>query len=139
MKLSMAIFPWKEDYSIQIEKIDEQHKKLVSYVNQLYEAMMNGNSHAVIAEILDGLVVYTVQHFRTEEQLMISHGYSDYLLHKKQHKELMDEVKFFIEKYNKGEVKLSIELADFLKKWLINHIASSDKIMGNYLKDKITQ
>lgn len=132
----MALFPWKDEYAIHIEKIDEQHKLLVGYVNQLYEAMKNGNSQEVMSEILEGLVIYTVQHFRTEEQLMLSHAYSDYKLHKKQHQELEKQVKIFIDKYRNNQAKVSIELADFLKNWLINHIGSSDKIMGNYLRDK---
>lgn len=132
----MAIIPWKEEYALHIAKIDEQHKKLVGYINQLYEAMLNGTSDEVVAEILEGLTVYTINHFRTEEQLMFSCGYSDYHLHKKQHEELIEQVNFFKNKLLGSSYTVSIELAEFLKKWLINHIAASDKIMGKYLKEK---
>jgi hemerythrin len=131
--LVMMLFPWKDEYAINIKKIDEQHKKLVGYVNQLYQTMKSGNSNEVIGDILDGLVIYTVHHFQTEEKLMFKHGYSDYEYHKKQHEELEKKVKNFVEKYKKNEARLPIELADFLKNWLINHIGSSDKIMGKYL------
>jgi hemerythrin len=132
----MAIIPWKEEYSIHISKIDDQHKKLVALINQLYEAMLNGNSKEAIAEILESLTIYTVNHFRTEEQLMFSCGYSDYQLHKKQHEELIEQVNTFKKKYSGETPRISIELAEFLKKWLISHIAASDKIMGKYLNEK---
>ena len=132
----MAVIPWTDKYSVRIEKIDEQHKKLVSYINQLYEAMLNKNKEQVIIEILDGLTIYTVHHFRTEEQLMITHSYSDYNLHKKQHEELEKKVTAFKESLLKGDRQIAIELAQFLKSWLINHIASSDQILGKYLKTK---
>jgi hemerythrin len=132
----MAIIPWKEEYSVHIAKIDEQHKKLIGFINQLYDAMQNGNSEEAVAEILEGLTVYTVNHFRIEEQLMFSHGYSDYQLHKKQHEKLLEQVKSFKNTFTDENPIISIELAEFLKKWLISHIAASDKIMGNYLNEK---
>jgi hemerythrin len=132
----MAIIPWKEEYSVKIEKIDEQHKKLVGYINQLYDAMLIGNGEEAVAEILEGLTIYTIHHFRTEEQLMFSNGYSNYQLHKKQHEELEKQVIDFKNKLNNTNPSIVTELAIFLKSWLITHIAASDKIMGNYLKGK---
>jgi hemerythrin len=132
----MAIIPWKEEYAINIAKIDEQHQKLVGYINQLYDAMLIGNGEEAVGEILEGLTIYTVNHFRTEERLMFTHGYSDYQLHKTQHDELEMQVLDFRNKTVDGNPRIVIELAEFLKKWLINHIAASDKIMGRYLKGK---
>jgi hemerythrin len=132
----MAIIPWKEEYALNIAKIDEQHQKLVGYINQLYDAMLIGNGEEAVGEILEGLTIYTVNHFRTEERLMFTHGYSDYQLHKTQHDELEMQVLDFRNKTVDGNPRIVIELAEFLKKWLINHIAASDKIMGRYLKGK---
>jgi len=38
----MAILPWNDSYSVNIEKIDSQHKVLIDYLNRLYEAMLEG-------------------------------------------------------------------------------------------------
>jgi hemerythrin len=132
----MAIIHWKEEYSINIPKIDEQHKKLVGYINQLYDAMLIGNGEEAVAEIIEGLIIYTVHHFRTEEQIMFSNGYSDYLVHKAQHEELEKQVLAFKEKLRDQNPRIITELAGFLKNWLINHIAASDKILGRYLNEK---
>jgi hemerythrin len=132
----MAIIPWKEEYTINIPKIDEQHKKLVGYINQLYDAMLIGNGEKEVAEILEGLTVYTVYHFRTEEQLMFGNSYPDYHQHKAQHDELEKQVSAFKDKYNERNPRIITELAGFLKNWLISHIAASDKIMGRYLNGK---
>ena len=40
----MSFFEWKEDYSVEIKKIDTQHEKLVGYLNELYESMKAGDT-----------------------------------------------------------------------------------------------
>jgi hemerythrin len=131
----MEIIPWIDDYTTTIGKIDEQHKKLVNYINRLYTAMHNKRTHVEIEEILEGLTVYTIQHFRHEEQLMFTYSYADYYRHKDQHTSFLHKVIDFKVKYKEGDENLGTELAVFLKKWLINHIAGSDKIMCKYLND----
>ncbi len=36
----MPLIPWSDQYSLMIDSIDNQHKKLVGFINQLHEAMM---------------------------------------------------------------------------------------------------
>ena len=38
----MALIDWSPALSINIEKFDDQHKKLVAMVNELHDAMKNG-------------------------------------------------------------------------------------------------
>ena len=66
----MAFFDWKENYSVGIAKLDDQHKKLVSFLNDLYSAMKAGKGTDVLDEVLKGMVAYTKTHFVTEENLM---------------------------------------------------------------------
>jgi hemerythrin len=37
----MALFDWKETYSVGVKEIDNQHKMLVGTLNELFEAMRN--------------------------------------------------------------------------------------------------
>lgn len=131
----MTILPWTEQYSVEIKKIDNQHKVLLDYLNSLYEAMLLGKDNDILSEIFDGMTIYTVTHFRTEEQLMFTTGYSDYAVHKLEHQELIRQLKELRLRFNSGEPKVMIELTTFLKNWLVNHISGSDKIMGKYLID----
>ena len=74
----MSFIKWSEDYSVGIEKIDMQHKKLVSYINELHDAMKDGQSNSVIGDILNKLVKYTKEHFSTEEEYMQKYNYKKY-------------------------------------------------------------
>jgi len=61
--------------SVNIQSIDEQHKKLVALVNNLNDAMSSGKGQLIMGKILDDLVAYTKTHFATEERLMTTHTY----------------------------------------------------------------
>ena len=71
----MAYFPWKPEYSVGIEKFDRQHKVLVHFLNELYEALQAGQGRKALAHVLNGLIVYTNTHFAAEEKLMERYGY----------------------------------------------------------------
>ena len=42
----MALFGWKSEYSVGIEKFDRQHRLLVGYINALYEALRAGRGRS---------------------------------------------------------------------------------------------
>ena len=58
----MSFFEWKDDYSVGIDKIDKQHRKLVGYLNELYESMKAGKGKGTLGAVLKGLVEYTKNH-----------------------------------------------------------------------------
>ncbi|MEA1890408.1 MAG: hemerythrin domain-containing protein, partial [Pseudomonadota bacterium] len=63
-------FTWKEEYSVGIDSIDQQHKKLLSLINQLQTAVDYSTGKEFEREALDELVTYTKDHFSYEEGLM---------------------------------------------------------------------
>jgi hemerythrin len=65
----MALFDWKEDYSVGVASIDDQHKRLIAWINRLHEAMTAGAAGNVMEQTLADLIDYTVYHFATEEKL----------------------------------------------------------------------
>lgn len=132
----MAFFEWKEDYSVGIKKIDEQHKKLVTYLNDLYEAMKSGKGKEALDGILNGLVHYTKDHFTTEESLMKLYDYPEYEAHKQKHDKMAEHVVKLKHKVDSGEISSPRQIADFLKEWLAKHILSTDQQYGPYLNQK---
>jgi hemerythrin len=43
----MAFFKWKNDYCVEIVKINDQHKALVGFLNDLFEAMKSGKGKTI--------------------------------------------------------------------------------------------
>ena len=132
----MTYFAWNEKYSVHIREIDEQHKKLVSLVNELFEAMQAGKGKDVLGKVLSGLVTYTKSHFATEERLMRDHGYDEYLVHKQVHDSLTKKVLELNAQFQSGQTALTIQVSNFLKDWLTNHILGTDKKYSALLNRK---
>ncbi|MFN4132358.1 MAG: bacteriohemerythrin [Caldimicrobium sp.] len=118
----------KKKLATGVKEADEQHKKLVNLVNDLYNAMKQGKGREVIDKTLDELVKYAGYHFNTEETLMTKYGYPELANHKREHENFKAKIKEFMDKKAKGEATLSIEVMNFFKEWLVKHIMGTDKI-----------
>lgn len=71
----MSLFAWNEKYSVNIQEIDDQHKRLIGLVSQLHGAMQQGKGKEVMDKILKELIQYTRTHFAAEERIMKVNGY----------------------------------------------------------------
>jgi hemerythrin-like metal-binding protein len=130
------LFPWSDTFSVQIGIIDMQHKNLVNIVNELHLSMVTGHGREHLGKILANLIKYTQVHFKTEENLMFSHQYPEYVKHKAEHDNLTATALDLQGKFQRSEVGLTIEVMDFLKDWLTKHIMGSDKKYGPFLNSK---
>jgi len=131
----MAFVEWDEMYSVRIEEIDNQHKRIFDYINQLHDAMKAGSDMAAMEKILDGLVDYTVNHFSQEEGKMRNSAYPDFDGHKKLHTKLLNDVGGYVEQVKQGKMSVGVELMSFLTRWLQEHILKVDKGYSQYLID----
>lgn len=132
----MALVEWKSIYETKVSEVDAQHKKLVSIVNELHAAMTMGKGKEILSNVFNELVEYTLYHFSTEEKYFDQYAYPEADLHKKQHKDLVEQVATLKSKYEAGEKVLTLEVMNFLRDWLHDHIIGSDKLFGPYLKSK---
>jgi hemerythrin len=132
----MSLFEWNERFSVHIGEVDNQHRKLMEILNRLFDAMKAGKGRGVLDNVLRDLMDYTVYHFGTEERLMSEFNYHAYPMHKNEHIAFTKRVFEFEREFSAGRLSLSLELFDFLKEWLVEHIAKSDMSLGGYLQTK---
>ncbi|OFY84230.1 MAG: hypothetical protein A3F72_14485 [Bacteroidetes bacterium RIFCSPLOWO2_12_FULL_35_15] len=123
----MELLKWTDDYSVGIVIIDYQHKRLVMLINKLYDSMLEGKTMESITEIFEGLEDYIKNHFETEESFFKEFNYEDMKTHIKEHKVFVDQISQLKKDYLSGKNTVSVELLDFLKNWLSEHILGSDK------------
>lgn len=133
----MALVVWSEKLSVGVRSIDDQHKKLVTLVNQLHDGMIAGKGKEVVGPVLKGLIDYTATHFKYEEDIFARIGYGDAAAHKKEHDDLVRRVKEIQQVYDqKGPSVLTIQVMNFLKEWLTAHILGSDQKYAPFLLSK---
>ncbi len=132
----MPYMTWAPSMSVGVAQFDEEHRRLIEFINQLHDAMGQGKALAALGPILTGLIAYTKFHFANEERLMAEHGYLGLPAHKREHDALTKRVIAILESYEAGNVSLSIEVDNFLSTWLQHHIGDIDKSYGAFFKAK---
>jgi len=126
---------WKDSLSVGVNSIDEQHKKLVNFLNRMFSALKMGKGEAVIEEIMSELLEYTQYHFSHEEKLMFKFAYEKREEHIGLHKKLIERALNFAGKVKSSkDTKVILETLDFLKEWLINHIGHEDMKYREFFK-----
>jgi len=124
----MAYLEWSKDLDTHIDIIDQQHKRIVHYINDLHEAQQAQDRHK-IGDVIDELVDYTVSHFAFEESLMEQAEYPFLVPHQKVHGLFVKKINKFVGRFSEGE-DVADELLIMLQKWLVNHIRNED---GDYV------
>ena len=129
----MPLIEWNESLELGVRSVDRQHQRLVRYINLLDEAIKEGKQSEVLGSILEKLIEYTESHFSYEERLFDVHKYPGEKKHVKLHTELIEKVHNFQENFKNSKDDISLELMDFLKSWLVDHILIEDKKYAPYL------
>ena len=52
----MSLIKWNNSYSVNVTKIDQEHKKLFTMINELTDAMKAGQSKDVLGKFLNWLI-----------------------------------------------------------------------------------
>jgi hemerythrin-like metal-binding protein len=130
--MTMDFAQWTENLSVDIEIIDEQHKKLIAMLNEVAMGIYNNTSD--LKEILKGLKEYTEVHFGEEEELFRKSEYPDIQKHLKEHKYFIGKLAEFERDSLQNDVSVSLNLLQFLKDWLFYHIEIIDESYAPYVK-----
>lgn len=130
----MSIFSWNSSFEIGIDKIDEQHKNLVNIISNLFESMKVGLGYKQVEKTINDLKDYSIIHFTDEENFMMEINFPNFIEHKEAHKYFTDKVDDFANKYKNQEIALSLQILDFLKNWLTNHILTADQEIAQFIE-----
>lgn len=123
----MDYFQWSDALSVGNALIDQDHKELVTLVNELHQAVQEGKSSETLGHILQALFTYTQEHFQREELLMEHIKYADMDAHLDQHQKLIDQVVVLQDAFERGRVEVANNTAELLRYWLTHHIMRTDK------------
>jgi len=139
----MAKIVWSKRYSVNVAKLDNQHRRIAELVNVINERINAREDSKGIVEDFTGLIEFTKGHFETEEALMKKLDYSDTKKHKKEHKELVNLLRDVRKQFRKEAKSLGDFDYDVAKDWLAIHrdwfsvhLAHSDKEFGAFLNKK---
>ncbi len=127
---------WKPEYSVGIQSIDEQHIKLLNLINNVRAAVLCDTGPDFERGSLEDLIDYTQVHLKYEEELMRTHDFFDYEAHKGQHDRMVSQVNNYVKRYGVDGSVILPEVADYLQRWLVQHIQGTDRKLCEYLHAK---
>lgn len=117
---------WREEYSVNIQRMDTHHKNMFVRANALLAAISQHQPREQVVEALFSLLSYSRYHFNEEELLMERYGYADIEAHRLRHEKLM-EMADRLRQYMEGGLLTDRELATYLRDWVVNHVLAEDR------------
>jgi hemerythrin len=122
---------WKEEYSVGIVEIDDQHKGILEYFTLIENAIESRESWSDVFFKLEQLRSHAHFHFSVEESLMRLHGYPKLADHAELHKH-------FITKLDQLQMttlsrQVTIDTIVYLRKWYADHMKGADKDYAQFI------
>ncbi|WP_010663304.1 bacteriohemerythrin [Marinilabilia salmonicolor] len=121
------LIKWTEDLSVGHETLNQEHQKWIAILNDFYQGLADGSSKEKLTGLIKGLLDYAKVHFSNEEEYMRSIHFPGLERHQQEHGEFIEKATEFYEKFSTGKMLLSIEVTNFIKNWISNHIKAEDK------------
>jgi hemerythrin len=133
----MEPIQWSEKFSVGVEKLDEQHKRIIGMFNRLVSTpeALDANSEA-ISEILTAMTSYALEHFKTEEALMKKHGFPDFEEHRQEHVTYRKKAIDFSTAAGLGVESTPQILVAYLSDWWTHHILEEDMKYKSFFAKK---
>ena len=129
-------FSWKNEYSVGIDAIDQQHRLLINMINDLYMAIHENKTSEVTDVFFDRLEDYVKVHFATEKRMMDEADYNGRCAHLQKHDEFIAKVAEMKSKHSRGHLSGLSSVVVYLRDWLNDHICKTDSAMAQVLKEK---
>jgi hemerythrin-like metal-binding protein len=132
----MEFFKWKDQFSVKIPEMDQQHQKFFNLLNKvhLYNETQERDPE-FLNELFRDLFAYVLTHFDDEEKLLEQTGFPGLELQKKQHQHFRDQLVKLREQYINSQATIPQSVLTFMRDWFMNHVLEFDKEYGKYFKN----
>lgn len=130
----MTIIQWKRSLSVGIQEIDEQHKKLLGYLNDLYDALQKRKEKQILEPIFHNLEEYARYHFELEESYFKKFNYPEKEEHIKEHEYYIRRLAELKRQIHNNTAYME-DLFLFLAEWLMHHIREVDHKYSDFFHE----
>ena len=129
-------YRWKEEYTVNIGIIDEQHKKFLEIINEL-KIIINENTCKKNVSGVFFQLAYLIDHYFIKEEIYFKDlKYPKFDQHKSEHNQFIERIIQFQKDVQNDKPNLCLEIYQYLESWFDEHILKYDKEAVDYLKSK---
>ena len=134
----MSSITWSDGLAVGHHIIDEQHKRIFEYLEEIDHAIKTRNADEV-EHVIKSLIDYAISHNTFEESLMAKAGYPMLEAHHQVHEAFKARAHAYHERLGKGEetFRVAKEVRTDIGLWLTNHIKRDDKHYVSFVKRNI--
>lgn len=129
----MPFIEWMNSFSLGVKQFDDHHKQLLGLLNTVYDDFTTQAPVEKVGVVLDELIDYAVYHFAAEELWMMEHSYPELDMHREEHERFSKTVMDMRQDHHTGNFIMSLEVLEFLRKWLTDHILKTDAKYGRFI------
>lgn len=123
----MPLLSWKDEYSVNVEELDDHHKQLIKILNGLYDECLQVDNDKCVSLKLDELLAYASYHFEAEEKYMREIQYFEIDDHIEKHNGFTFKITEMKHIPREDQLELTKDLIIYLGKWLLRHVLEEDK------------
>jgi hemerythrin len=135
----MNKFIWKEEYSVGIPSIDEQHRHFFGITNEIIDlGEKSAASREELQGVADQLGDYALYHLKTEEDYFDKVAYPEAPQHVDAHNLYRQKIADYLARVDNPATDLTglaEELAAYSVSWLSEHILLVDKKYTKYFQE----
>ncbi|MBN2890728.1 MAG: bacteriohemerythrin [Bacteroidales bacterium] len=121
------LIKWSSKLELGISIIDNQHKRWIEFINNLYEALVTNQPEEKMQGVFKKLLDYTEYHFGFEEKYMSEFNYPDMDAHNLGHEKFVHSVIELFTDFIEGKSDTIYNLIVLLKTWVYDHVALTDR------------
>jgi len=124
----MTTIQWDLTMATGVDAIDNQHKQLIKWLNDLLAAMSQGRGRTEIQAVLAKLGGYAVTHFAYEEDCMTKYHCPVAAQNAAAHQHFVATFNSLSEEYERtgATAHLVVRVESELMRWLTTHIKRTD-------------
>lgn len=117
---------WRQEWNCGNDEIDEQHDKILQIANDLITKIYAGASHNECMDMIKIFLEYAVNHFATEERILMEIEYDGLIAHIKKHEYLTNKAIYLKECYEKKELQPAAFLSFIIDEVVVEHLTKED-------------
>lgn len=124
---------WKDEYSVGVAEIDDQHKGFIDLLAVIDAAITNRESWSDVFFKLEQLREHARFHFAVEESLMRMHGYPTLAEHVEMHKHFLAK----LDQLQMTTLSRQVTMAtiNYLRNWYTEHMQGADVAYVRFITD----
>ena len=123
---------WKNEYSLGIQKVDDEHAKFIRLITNVESAIELKVGPQTVLIAITQLKRFAKEHFESEEVIMRVHGYQRAEEHAEAHRNFIQQLDEIGQRtLNNLEGRKPMLL--YLRDWFTEHLFGADREFAEYM------